>query len=79
MGLNIFDFYKDFAELLEFFEIDSAQYDTARNHSILHGFKGHFLKLLHRPLKEQCHKNKCIYSDYAKKGYIFQFCSKVSD
>ena len=31
MGQNIFDFCKDFAELFEFFEIDSAQYDTARS------------------------------------------------
>ena len=48
----------------------SAQYDTAQSQVprsiILHGVNGHFLKLLHRPLKGQCHRNK----------YKFRLCSK---
>ena len=35
----------------------SAQYDTAGSHPILRGVNSHFLNLLHRPLKGQCHKN----------------------
>ena len=37
--------------------------------SLLRGVNGHFLKLLHRPSKGQCHIN----SDKAKKGLHFSF------
>ena len=56
-----------FAEIFVFFQ-SSVQYHTARSHSILRGVNSHFLKLLHRPLKGQCHKTN-MYSDKAKKGH----------
>ena len=69
----------------------SAQYDTAWSLTllsiklhivtlyILRGVNGHFLKLVHRPLKGQCHKNN--NSDYAKKGLHFSLlhqCSRIT-
>ena len=45
-------------------ESSSAQYDSTRSHSVLHGVNSHFLKLLHRPFKGQCHKNKYKFRLY---------------
>ena len=58
-------------------ESSSAQYHTPRSQAlrsiklrgvtpILHGINSHIFKLLHRPVKGQCHKNK----------YMFRFCNK---
>ena len=45
-------------------ESSSAQYDSTQSHSVLHGVISHFLKLLHRPPKGQCHKNKYKFRLY---------------
>ena len=37
----------------------SPGYDTPGSHSRPLGVNSHFFKLLHKPLKGQCHKNKC--------------------
>ena len=42
-------------------ELDSPQYNTVRSHSILRRVNSYVLKLLHRPLTGQCHKNKYIH------------------
>ena len=63
MGLKIFTILV-FAEIFEFFWT-AAQYDTAQSQSphsiILRGVNIHFLKLLHRPLKRQCHETFFIF------------------
>ena len=63
MGLKIFTILV-FAEICEFFWT-AAQYDTAQSQSphsiILRGVNIHFLKLLHRPLKRQCHETFFIF------------------
>ena len=60
--------YSHFFGVLHCVESVSLQYDTAlsqSSRSIIHVLWGvthdpsHFLKLLHRPLKGHCHKNKC--------------------
>ena len=62
----------------------SPQYHTAGSQYprsiILRGVynePGHFLKLLHRPLTGQCHKNKCGFLFYQKQLY-FAFLQKNS-
>ena len=58
--------------------LSSPQYHTAWSHSILRGVNTHLLKLLHRPLKGEYHKNKYIGIQIKlKKGYIFHFCTNV--
>ena len=61
MSKNIFDFGYDFAKLFNFFVKISPGYHTPASHSYTwpRGVNCQFLNCLHRPLKGQCHKNKC--------------------
>ena len=88
MGKNIFDFRYDFAELFEFFVKISRGYHTPASQSPrgiiprwvtqdTRGVSLKFLNCLHRPLKGQCHKNKCGIIFYYSLGYIFHFCTIV--
>ena len=54
-------------------------YDTPGSHSSRpSGVNSHFLKLLQRPLKGQCHKNKCGSLFYTIKGLHFVLKQKLS-
>ena len=61
-------------------EAISLGYATPASHSWPRGVNSHFLKLLHRPLKGQCHKNKCVFfilQFYSIKGLHFVFMPKL--
>ena len=71
-GLKFFDFYKDFAEFVEFFEIDSAQYVWYCAESLFTAqSQRQFLKTVAQARDSVIKTN--IFSDYAKKGLYFSF------
>ena len=73
-GFKYFRFWLRFRRIFRFFlnlpavsycaESVSLQYYTVGSHSRPREVNSHFLKLLHRPLKRQCHKNKCGFLFY---------------
>ena len=58
----------------------SPGYHNAQSLITPGGVNSHFFKLLHKPLKEQCHKNKYGFIFYYKRAmYIFHLWKKFWD
>ena len=84
-GLKYFRFWLRLREVIQIFPKNLKGYDTAgvnlpgisycRESVLTLGVNRHILKLLHRPLKGQYHKNKCGFIFY-RKGLHLAFLQK---
>ena len=82
MGLNIFNFCQDFAELFDFFRLTRRsiilRWVTLYWVSILRGVKSYSFKCSLRSVKGKCHENKCGFLFYQWRGTFLIFAPYCS-